>query len=258
MRAVASACCGVVELLGLLDQGEHVAHAEDAAGHAVGVEDVEVLELLAGGREHDRLAGHFTDRQRRTTAGIAVELGEHDTGEADAVAERLGGGDGVLADHGVEDEQGLVRVARRRGYPRPGAISSASMPRRPAVSTMTMSYCFCVASAIPAGRPRRDRRADTPSAFSPPPIRRARMRREHGCARALTDDLQLGDGARPLQVTRDEQGRVSLTLEPFRELSRQRGLTGTLQTGEHDHRRRGLGEAAAGGFRRRGCRPVPR
>ena len=36
--------------LGLLDQGEHVAHVEDPRGHPVGVEDVEVLELLAGRR----------------------------------------------------------------------------------------------------------------------------------------------------------------------------------------------------------------
>src|SRR5690606_13456304 len=34
--------------LRLLDEGQHVAHAEDAAGQAVGVEDVEVAELLAG------------------------------------------------------------------------------------------------------------------------------------------------------------------------------------------------------------------
>ena len=33
---------GVEGLLGLLDQGEHVAHAEDARGHPLGVEDVEV------------------------------------------------------------------------------------------------------------------------------------------------------------------------------------------------------------------------
>ena len=43
-------------LLGLLDQREHVAHAEDAGGHPVRVEDVEVVELLAVGGEHD-LAG---------------------------------------------------------------------------------------------------------------------------------------------------------------------------------------------------------
>ena len=99
---------GVEGLLGLLDQGEQVAHPEDAAGHPVRVEDVEVGELLAVGREQDRLAGDLPDRQRRTTAGVAVQLGEHDAGEADAVAERLGRGHGVLADHRVDDEQGLV------------------------------------------------------------------------------------------------------------------------------------------------------
>ena len=64
---------GVEGLLGLLDQGEHVAHAEDPAGHPVGVEDVEVLQLLAGGGEQDRLAGdlrgptarHHRGRRRR-------------------------------------------------------------------------------------------------------------------------------------------------------------------------------------------------
>ena len=60
-------------------------------GHPVGVEDVEVFELLAGGREQDRLAGDLANRQRGTTTGVAVELGEHHTGEADAVGERLGG-----------------------------------------------------------------------------------------------------------------------------------------------------------------------
>ena len=34
-------------------------------------------------------AGDLGDRQRGTTAGVAVELGEHDAVEADAVAERL-------------------------------------------------------------------------------------------------------------------------------------------------------------------------
>ena len=99
---------GLEGLLGLLDQGEHVAHAQDPGGHPVGVEDVEVGELLAGGREHDRLAGDVADRQRGATAGVAVELGEHHAGEPDAVAERLGGGHRVLADHRVDDEQDLV------------------------------------------------------------------------------------------------------------------------------------------------------
>ena len=71
----------LVDLLGLLDEGEDVAHAEDAAGEAVGVEQVEVGELLAGGREGDRLADDLLDRERRAAAGVAVELGEDDAVE---------------------------------------------------------------------------------------------------------------------------------------------------------------------------------
>ena len=89
LPAIALGLLGVEGLLGLLDEGEHVAHAEDARGHPLGVEDVEVGELLAGGGEHDRLAGDVPHRQRGTTAGVAVELGEDDAGEADAVVEGL-------------------------------------------------------------------------------------------------------------------------------------------------------------------------
>ena len=49
------------DLLGLLDQREHVAHAEDAAGHPVGVELLERVELLARGREGDRPADDLLD-----------------------------------------------------------------------------------------------------------------------------------------------------------------------------------------------------
>lgn len=95
-------------LLGLLDQGEHVAHAEDAGRHAVRVERVELVQLLAVGGEHDLAAGDVRDGERGTASGVAVELGEHDTVEADAVAEGLGGVDRVLTDHGVDDEEDLV------------------------------------------------------------------------------------------------------------------------------------------------------
>src|SRR3712207_7348388 len=50
----------------------------------------------------------YTTLFRSTTAGVAVELGEHDPAEADAVPEGLGRGHGVLADHRVDDEQRLV------------------------------------------------------------------------------------------------------------------------------------------------------
>src|SRR3954467_7857912 len=95
----------VDRLLGLLDERQDVAHAEDPLGHAVRVEAFEVAELLAGGGEQDRLAGDGLDRQRRAAAGVAVELGEDHAVELRDLGELLGDVDGVLAGHGVDDQQ---------------------------------------------------------------------------------------------------------------------------------------------------------
>ena len=48
-------------LLGLLHQRQHIAHAEDAAGHPFGMEGLERLHLLAGADELDRLTAHLAD-----------------------------------------------------------------------------------------------------------------------------------------------------------------------------------------------------
>ena len=59
---------------GLVDEGEHVAHAEDALSHAVGVELFECVELLASTRKRNRLTNDFLDGKGRPTAGITIEL----------------------------------------------------------------------------------------------------------------------------------------------------------------------------------------
>ena len=96
-------------LLHLLDQRDDVAHAEDAAGHAFGIEGLERVELLAHAHQHDGLARDFAHRQRGATARIAVGLGENDAGEIERRAESARGIHRVLAGHGVDDEQPLVR-----------------------------------------------------------------------------------------------------------------------------------------------------
>ena len=68
----------VVGLLDLLDQRQDVALAEDPRRHAVGVEGLERLELLAHADEEDRRPGDGADRERGAAAGVAVELGEDD------------------------------------------------------------------------------------------------------------------------------------------------------------------------------------
>ena len=61
---------------GALDQADDVAHAEDSAGDAVGVEGLELVERLADAGELDRLAGDRAHRERRAAARIAVHAGQ--------------------------------------------------------------------------------------------------------------------------------------------------------------------------------------
>ena len=137
-------------LLRLLDEGEDVAEVEDAAGHPVRVERLEVVEPLAGGGEHDRPAGDRRHGQRRTAAGVAVELGEHDAGEVDAVLERLAPSSTaswpIIASMTNSTSSGSTALRMSAAC----FISSASTPRRPAVSTMTTSYCLSRANFRPS------------------------------------------------------------------------------------------------------------
>ena len=76
-------------LLRLLDQGDDVAHAEDAPGDAVGVELLQRVELLAEADELDRLAGDRAHGERGAAAAVAVHAGEDDAGDADPGLELL-------------------------------------------------------------------------------------------------------------------------------------------------------------------------
>ncbi len=96
-------------LRGLLDQRDDVAHAENAVGDAVGMEILERIHLLAGAEQLDRLAGDGAHRERRAAAPVAIDAGQHDAGDADAIVEILGEIDGVLAGEAVGDEQDLMR-----------------------------------------------------------------------------------------------------------------------------------------------------
>ena len=108
---------GLDGLAGLFDEGDDVSHAEDASGDARWVEGFEILELLAGADELDRLAGHRPHGERRPAAGIAVHPRQDNAGDADLVGKLAGDIDRVLAGEAVHHEQGLGgldRVAHRR------------------------------------------------------------------------------------------------------------------------------------------------
>ena len=65
----------------------------------------------------------------------------------------------------------------------------------------------------------------------------ARFRRIHVRTRTRSHNLKLVHRVGALKVSCHQHGAVPVTLEPVSKLSSQRGLTGTLQTRQHDDRR---------------------
>ena len=100
------AACLVVEgLFGAFDQRKNVAHAENARNDALGIKRFQRVVFFADAHELYRRAGHFADGKRRAAARVAVQLGEDDAGEAEALVKFARGAHRVLPDHGVGDEQ---------------------------------------------------------------------------------------------------------------------------------------------------------
>src|SRR5215204_5902669 len=122
-------------LLGPLDQGQDVAHPEDPRGHAVGVEVLELVELLADRGELHRLSGHGLHGKRGAAARVAVELGEHDATLSWKASATETASWPVMASSTSRTFVGLTASLILPS----SAIRSSSIWRRPAVSTITTS-----------------------------------------------------------------------------------------------------------------------
>src|SRR5581483_11159191 len=87
-------------LLHLVDEREHVAHAQNARGHAIREERLQRVHLLADTDELQRLVGDGADRQSRAAARVAVHFRENDAGDAEPFVKLVGGFHRVLTGHG--------------------------------------------------------------------------------------------------------------------------------------------------------------
>ena len=76
----------------------------------LGMELLQRVDLFAGADQLDRLAGDRAHRQRRAAAAVAVDAGQHDAGDADALVEGAREIDRVLAGQRVGDQQHFMRV----------------------------------------------------------------------------------------------------------------------------------------------------
>jgi hypothetical protein len=186
------------------------------------VERLQRVGPLADAAEYDRLAGHRADRQRRTPAGVPVELGEDDAVVADILVEALGHRDGVLPRHSVHDQEDVMRLDLApqdlqlldHGLVDVEAPGRIEEDRIPSVLRRLLDRLACdVDGLLP-------------------------LRAVNGQPQLLAEDAELLDGRGSVDVGRDQEGPEALVLEVPAQLGDARRLAGALEAQDHDDRRR--------------------
>ena len=86
----------IIVLLGLFNKGQHIAHAEDPAGHPIRMERLNHIQLFAGAYKFDRLAGGGLDGKGCAASCVAVQLGEYHAVDAQRLVKRRSGVHSVL------------------------------------------------------------------------------------------------------------------------------------------------------------------
>ena len=205
------------------DQRHHVAHAEDASGHAFRMEYLEVLRFLPGADEFDRDLRDLTDRQRSSAPGVAIQFGQYESGEAQRLVEVFRHRHRLLSQRRVGDQKHFAGIHRL-----PDAhqlldhrVVDLEPPRGiddHGVETLVRRGRHGVLD---------DRRHIDARAF-----------RVHRHADPAPQRLQLVDGRRSVDVSGDQHDLAPGFLEMQREFSRRGGLAAAVETGQHHDRRR--------------------
>ena len=77
-------------LLGLLDERENVAHAQDSGDDAIGMKGLECIVFFTNADKLDRLTGDMADGQCGATTRIAVHFGQHDASQGQLFVKLVG------------------------------------------------------------------------------------------------------------------------------------------------------------------------
>ena len=182
------------------------------------------VHALAGAHQLDRLAGDRAHRERGAAAAVAVDAGEHDAGQADALVEGAREIDRVLAGEAVGDQQHLVRIGgalhvgrfRHHRVVEGGAAGGVEQHDVVAAELAGLQRALRNLRRLLAGDDRQGLDAD--------------LLAEHG------ELLHRGGAA---HVERGHQHLAAALLgEALRELRGGRRLAGALQADHHDRNRR--------------------
>ena len=226
-------------LVRLFHQRQHIAHAKNARSHAIGMKQLQAVELLAHAGELDRTAGDLTHRQRGATAGIAIELGQHHAGERQRLAEGARHIHRVLTLHRVNHKQGFGRMQRAMQF---GDLAHHGLIDRQPSGGIDNQHIVIVGAGI---LQRRQCNVQGLGAGLGRKKRRAGLCR-HG--------FELLDGRRPIDVTRHQQGLAPFALnEPLGQLAAGGGFARALQTGHQYHCRRGYRQVQTCGLAAHQC-----
>ena len=192
------------------------------------MEWLERIGSLARAQELDRQPGYRTDRQRRATTGVAVDLGQDQAGDRRRLGECLGDRYRLLPDHGVDHEQRL-RWTERLGQAT-DLVHQRLIDGRPAGGVDDHDVA-----------PRLLGRGD--ASLRDLQHRRARRRAMDRDVELLAQRLELVCRGGTVRIRRNEHRPAALLGDVARELGRARRLARALQADEHDHDRRRPGEA---------------
>ncbi len=207
--------------LGLFDQAQHVAHAQNAPAESIRREDFEAVNLLAHAEELDRHARHRAHGDGRAAARVAVHLGQDQAGQAKLLVEAVGDAHRFLAGHRVGHQQNFVR----RGplfdgqhfghHHRVNLQTSGSVQDDDAVTDLAGVLDGFGAQVGGHVRPA-----------------------EHRHVNLRAESLQLFCRRRSVGVGGHEQRPVPLSPQPAGQLGGHRRLARALQAHQHDHSRR--------------------
>ena len=187
------------------------------------MEHVHRLHFLSRGDELDWLSGDVLDGKRGAASGVTVHLRKHDSVKIKPLVEDLGGLHRILTGHRIDHEQGLCRIH--------GLVQGRDLVHQLLIHSQTsggvyddhritlgLGLCYGV-----LGDP--DRVLDT-------------ILGVNRNLDSLTEHLQLFDCGRAERVAGGEEHlHPSLALDVVRQLGRERGLTGTVQTRDQNYSR---------------------
>jgi hypothetical protein len=149
LASIARRLLGIELLFGLFNQRQHITHAKDAACHAVGVKLFKRIQLFTDTYKLDWNTCDSAHAKNSTAARIAIQLSKHHTRQLDGFVEGLGRRDRVLTGHGIQRQQGFLRLHSFLHLLRLAHHVFINV-QTPAVSIITTSRLFLRAYSTPA------------------------------------------------------------------------------------------------------------